>query len=221
MKRNLRKLLQQSDFDGIVDVAGRTRRTLGVLTSLTFDPDPQIAWRAVEAMGAAADRIARDDPDYVREHLRRLHWLLSEESGGICWRAPEAMAEIIRRDPDRFSDYVPIVVSLIDEMAEEDLAHFRTGILWAIGRLGAIVGSELDAAEPTIRACLDHPDAQVRGMAVWCLGQCGRATLLAGRTDLLSDQRPVDFYEDGHLGRTNVCHLVREANNDDSTKNVI
>ena len=204
-------LLQQSDFDGIVDVAGRKRRTLGLLISLTFDADPQIAWRAVEAMGAAADRIARDDPDYVREHLRRLHWLLSEESGGICWRAPEAMAEIIRRDPDRFSDYVPIVVSLIGEMAEEDLAHFRVGILWAIGRLGAIAGNELDAAEPTIRACLDHHDPQVRGMAAWCLGQCGRAALLAGRPDLLSDQRPVDFYEDGHLGRTNVCQLVRQA----------
>ena len=211
MKKSLRKLLQQADFDGIVDVAGRTRRTLGVLIFLTFDPDPQIAWRAVEAMGAAADRIARDDPDYVREHLRRLHWLLSEESGGICWRAPEAMAEIIRRDPGRFSDYVPIVVSLIGEMAEEDLAHFRAGILWAIGRLGTIAGSELDAAEPAIRACLDHPDPQVRGMAAWCLGQCGRATLLAGRPDLLSDQGPVDFYEDGHLGRSNVCRLVRQA----------
>jgi len=46
---------------------------------------------------------------------------MSEESGGICWRAPEAMAEITRRRPDLCADYVPIVVSLITEMAEEDL----------------------------------------------------------------------------------------------------
>ncbi len=209
MKEHLRQLLQQRDFEGVAQRAEPSRRVLGVLVSLTFDADPEIGWRAVEAMGGATHRIAVDDPDYVREHLRRLYWLLSEESGGVCWRAPEAMAEIIRQDPDKFSDYTAIVVSLLREMAEEDLAHFRAGVLWAIGRLGPVAEGALDALESTIRACLDHLDPQVRGMAAWCLGQCGRARLLADRPELLDDRGPVDLYEDGHLTRTRVCDLVR------------
>jgi len=211
MKKYLRELLQHRNTDELADVAARKRRVLGLLISLTYDPEPLIGWRAVEAMGAAADRIAEDDPECVRQYLRRLYWLLSEESGGVCWRAPEAMAEIVRRRPRMFSDYVPIIVSLIEQMADEDLVHFRAGILWAIGRLGARTGEEFDAVVPAIEACLDHTDPQVRGMAAWCLGQCGRGALLAERNGLLSDQSEVDLYEGGRLVRLTVGELARRG----------
>ena len=211
MKKQLRKLLEHRTFDGLADLAGRKRRVLGLLVSLTFDSDPLVGWRAIEAMGVAADRIADDDPDCVRQHLRRLHWLLSEESGGICWRAPEAMAEIVRRRPRMFGDYVSIIVTLIEQMADEDLVHFRPGILWAIGRLGSLAGEQFDVLLSTIDACLGHADPQVRGMAVWCLGQCGRGDVLAMRKALLSDLGAVDLYENGELTRMTVSELARRT----------
>jgi methylated-DNA-[protein]-cysteine S-methyltransferase len=211
LKRNLHELLDQGHLDQIAEMALRKRRVLGILVSLTFDPDPQIGWRSVEAMGLAASRIADDDPAYARHHLRRLYWLLSEESGGICWRAPEAIAEIVRHKPTLFADYVPIVVSLIREMADEDLAHFRAGILWAIGRLGDIANDHIQAVLPTITSALKNSDPQVRGMAVWCLGNVGQTKLLANRPDLLADEAPVDLYEDGSLTRTSVRDLARRA----------
>ena len=79
-------------------------------------------------MGQAASRVAERDHRSVRDHLRRLLWLMSEESGGICWRAPEAMAEIVHRTPRLFSEYAPVVMSLLHEMAEEDLQHFDRGL---------------------------------------------------------------------------------------------
>ena len=198
----------------MADLAGRKRRVLGLLISLTFDPDPLIAWRAIEAMGVAADHIAEDAPDHVREHLRRLYWLLSEESGGICWRAPEAIAEIVCRRPLIFADYIPVVVTLIEEMADEDLEHFRPGILWAIGRLGHVAQKEVDSALDTVTACLDHSDCQVRGRAAWCLRMCGRGDIPAGRSDLLADQGQVEMYVDGDIVQVAVCQLVREARAD-------
>jgi len=211
MKARLRELLDQGQVERIADMAAGKRRVLGTLVSLTYDADSQIAWRAVEAMGLAADRVARDNPEYVRNHLRRLYWLLSEESGGLCWRAPEAMAEILHHQPQQFVDYVPIVVSLITSMADEDLDHFRAGVLWAIGRLGPAAGDHVPAVLPAIHSALDDSDPQVRGMAVWCLGQLGLAQHLADRPDLLEDQEPVDFYENGILRRTSVGELVRRA----------
>ena len=83
MKKRLRELLAQQCFDEIANLAGGKRRVFGLLISLTYDREPLIGWRAVEAMGAAAQRVAQDDPDCVRDLLRRLYWLMSEESGGI------------------------------------------------------------------------------------------------------------------------------------------
>jgi hypothetical protein len=211
MKKHLRQLLQEQRLGEIADLALGKRRVLGLLISLTYDRDPLIGWRAVEAMGAAAERMASHDPDRVRDHMRRLYWLICEESGGICWLAPQAMAEIVCRTAVAVADYVPIIVSLLPEMAEEDLSHFRAGILWAIGRLGPLADPHVAAIAPAIGAGLDHPDPQVRGMAVWCLTQCGRQRLLDTRQDLLADDAPVMLYNDGRLEETSVGRLMRRA----------
>jgi HEAT repeat protein len=214
LKNSLRELLAQRQFESIGEMATRKKRVLGSLVALTYDPDLLIRWRAVEALGVAADRVAQRDPECVREHLRRLYWLLSEESGGVCWRAPEAIAEIVRHRPELFADYIPITVFLILNLAKEDRKHFKAGALWAIGRLGTAAGNQIPAVLPAMISALDDPDPQVRGMAVWCLGQVGRAQLLAGRPDLLSDEGPVDLYEDGSLKRTSVAalagHMLRD-----------
>jgi len=208
MKRDLRELLVQNRLDEIADMAAGRRRVLGMLRSLTFDRDRLVGWRAVEAMGVVADRLADQNPDAVIEELRSLFWLLSEESGGVCWHAPEAMAEIVRRRPSEFSSYISITATLINEMADEDLDHFRPGILWAIGRLGSLAAGTIDEVLPAIEASLDQSDPQARGMAVWCLGQIGRADLLEGRAELLDDSAPVTLYEDSALTQTTVRELM-------------
>ena len=54
VKNQLRELLEHRRLEEIATLATRKKRTLGSLVSLTFDPDPLIVWRAVEAMGVAA-----------------------------------------------------------------------------------------------------------------------------------------------------------------------
>ena len=211
IKTILRELLAQGDLGTIAELAAEKRRTLAVLVSLTFDSDPQIGWRAVEALGISSQRVAVDDPEYVREHLRRLYWLISEESGGICWRAPEAMAEIVRHEPALFADYIPIIVFLILNMADEDLDHFKAGTLWAMGRLGSLAEQHIEDVRVVVAAALDDPDPQIRGTAAWCLGQLGQTAILANRPDLLSDEAPVTFYEGESLELTSVGELARRA----------
>ena len=209
MKTQIKQLLEAGEFEEIAAIAARRKRALGTLVSITFDPDPLVAWRAVEAMGIAADRISRENPDFVRSHLRRLHWLLSEESGGICRHAPQAMAEIVRRQPKLFPDYVQITLSLIDDMAEEDLeSGFRAAVLWAIGRLAPVTPIEVETVLPAVEACLDNPDPQVRGTAVWCLIQAGRQNRIANRDSLKNDTGPVHLYTDGVLAETTVGELA-------------
>ena len=211
LKNTLRDLLEEGHFEQIADLAEERRRVLPTLVSLTFDADQQICWRAIEALGVASQRVAEADPDFVREQLRRLYWLISEESGGICWHAPEAMAEIVVHQPEQFASYLSIAVHLITSIEEEDLEHFRVGALWAIGRLGPLAREHFESVHGPVNAALDNPDPQVRGTAAWCLGRVGEAATLAKRPDLLSDDGPVVFYTDGSLERTSVAELVRNA----------
>ena len=211
LKVTLRELLTAGGMRQIAELAATKKRVLPSLVSLTYDHEPLVAWRAVEAVGVAASRIAEDDPDFVREHLRRLLWLISEESGGVCWHAPEAMAEIVRLQPQLYADYIPIVVSLIENMETEDLEHFRAGTLWAIGRLAPIAGDHVAAVLPSVAASLDDPNPQTRGMAAWCLTQLGELEPLGEATQLAQDQGSVLLYEGGELRSTTVSEVVRRA----------
>ena len=211
LKTTLHDFLSRGDLNRVAELAAERKRVLPALVSLTYDSDPQIAWRAVEAVGVAAAAIADDDPGFVREHLRRLQWLISEESGGVCWHAPEAMAEIVRNRPQLFSDYIPIVVTLIETIEPEDLEHFRPGTLRAIGRLAEIAADHVGAVMTTIESALGDRDSQARGMAVWCVDQLGATSLLADKPQLQQDQGPVELYRDGALEHTTVAELYRQA----------
>jgi hypothetical protein len=155
LKARLRELLAEQRFAEIAELAAERRRALGILVSLTFDADPVIAWRSVEAIGVASDRVAEKNKATVRNLLRRLHWLLSEECGGYCPLAPQAMAEIVRRRPEAFGEYTGIVVTLLKSMAEEDLAHFRPAVLWAIGRLAPVASKEIEWVLARVVSALD------------------------------------------------------------------
>ena len=211
LKKTVRDLLEEGEVDRVAEIAVSKRRVLGSLVSLSFDSDPEIAWRAIEASGASARLIVREDPDTIREHLRRILWLVTEESGGICWHAPELMAEILAQIPGKFTDYVPIAASFLVTLEDEDLEHFRPGALWAIGRLGELAREQHSELVPAVVAALESSDPQARGMAVWCLGQIERPELLSDRPELLTDDGSVDLYQERTLSRTTVGELAERA----------
>jgi hypothetical protein len=211
LKKTLRDLLEQGEIDRVAEMAVSKRRVLGSLVSLSFDSDPVIAWRAIEASGAGARLVAREDPGVIREHLRRILWLVTEESGGICWHAPELMAEVLAQIPGKFTDFVPIAASFLVTLEEEDLEHFRPGAIWAVGRLGELARKQHPELVPAVTAALENSDPQARGMAVWCLAQIGRADLVSGRPELMSDDGPVDLYRERALSRTTVGELAEWA----------
>jgi hypothetical protein len=97
---------------------------------------------------------------------------------------------------------------LLVTMEEEDLAHFRPVILWAVGRLAPAAPEESAAVAPAVEACLEDADPQVRGMAVWCLKKMGRDGGLAARPGLFADEGRVEIYEDGSMRSMRVRMLL-------------
>lgn len=209
-QQKLRDWLSNGQYTDITQFAARNRRTLSYLTGLSYDSDELIAWRAIEAIGLAAARIADDDSEYVRGHLRRLMWLLNDESGGIGWRAPEAIGEIIRNRPTLFTEFIPILISILD-MEKEDAPRFRAGALWAIGRLGQVIPALLSTAHSWAEIFLRDPVPQTRGMAIWCLVQLRQTGAILQNTSLFEDSNPVQLYTNGRLNQTTVSQLAQQA----------
>ena len=96
-KNELRELLVAHDWTLIRQWADNNNNAFGTLSSLLFDPDRLVVWRTIDAIG----RISlTSDREKVILALRRLFWLMNDESGGISWHAPEAIAEILGAVPD-------------------------------------------------------------------------------------------------------------------------
>lgn len=205
--QQIRSILEENDQAQILELAKRNKRILSYLIALTYDPDDLVAWRAISALGTAASWFAVHDLEYLRIHLRRLMWLLNDESGGIGWRAPEAMGEMIRACPQHLGEFIPILISTLD-MEPEDAPPFRPGALWAIGRLAQVVPQALLEAIPMILPCLCDSDAQTRGMAVWCLYQMKATAGMHNREELLSDNEPVLLFQDGFIDTLSIAELA-------------
>jgi len=168
-KQRVRRLLAADDLEGIVRLAGEERRVLSYLTGLTYDMEAGIADRAVLALGLAAGVVSDADPECARTHLRRLFWLLNDESGSIGWRAAEAIGEIIRARPERFAEFIPNLIWLLD-LEAEDAARFRAGVLRGIQRVTEVVDL---SGRTDLRGLLEpltaDPDPVVRALAHQCL----------------------------------------------------
>ena len=87
--------------------------------------------------------IAEKELEAARIVMRRFLWSLNDESGGIGWGAPEAMAEIMCHSPVLRHEYLHMLISYMREDGENlfedgnylELPMLQRGLLWGIGRL--------------------------------------------------------------------------------------
>ncbi len=114
-KEKVRAILVARDFEALNDWANKTRAPLRRLFSLTYDNDVLIRYRAIEAIGRVAMSTAEYDMEKVRVFIRGLIWLMTEESGGIGWHAPETIAEICVRVPTLFEEYAKLLPQFLEE----------------------------------------------------------------------------------------------------------
>ena len=115
------------------------QRAISPLFSALYSTSRILRWHAVTCFGIAASELAREKTEQVRVVLRRCTWSLNDESGGIGWGAPEAMAEILSCVPSMAEEYASILISFVLEREEacNFLEHspLREGAYWGIARL--------------------------------------------------------------------------------------
>lgn len=178
-------------------------------------------WHAVSGFGVVVSSLAEKDIESARVVMRRLLWSLNDESGGIGWGAPEAMAEIMARQRQLFDEYCHMLLSYMHEDGPEpfqdgnfiELPALQRGVLWGVARLLAVRRPDMVERKiaPDLHKYLFSEDPVVQTLAAWCLGICG------GKEDIVLleklDASPVvfNFYWDFTLRKVKISSLVRPA----------
>ena len=113
IKKKVFNLLSQEDFAEALKEINRlpARKVINPLISFLCSIDEKIERRAAVAIGAVTAKLANHDIESARVIMRRLTWSLNDESGGIGWGAPEAMAEIMAGNKRLDNEYRKILIS--------------------------------------------------------------------------------------------------------------
>lgn len=176
--------------------------------------DENIHWHAIAAMGVTVARLADQDLESCRVVMRRLMWSLNDESGGIGWGAPEAMAEIIVLQETMAAEYghMPVAYMREDGFFLE-LPALQRGLMWGLARIAQARPALLQKwrAGHYLPNYLDSEDAVVTGLAIRTLGLLREEQLLARIRSFVDDHRPVRFFADRQMTDSSVSQLAGEA----------
>jgi HEAT repeat protein len=144
--------------------------------------------------------------------VRRLIWSLNDESGGIGWGAPEALAEIMARDERLADEYCRIFVSYLDEKGNFlEYEALQQGLLWGLARLAGVRPELVREAVPHLGRYLESGNAAVRGLAARAAGLLGAQEFGPRLRALLDDKADFPLYEEGTVVSRTVRDMAREA----------
>jgi len=113
LKKKINRLFRQNDFETAIDEIKRypARQVINPLIFFLCSTDEIIKQQAITAIGIVVSILADKDMESARVIIRRLMWSLNDESGGIGWGAPEAMAEIMVQHKQLAKEYHNILFS--------------------------------------------------------------------------------------------------------------
>ncbi|HAS90050.1 MAG TPA: hypothetical protein DCS48_12215 [Desulfovibrio sp.] len=175
-----------------------------------------VRWHGVTCFGKVISRMVEEDAPKARIVMRRIMWMLNEESGGCAWGVPEAMGEIAAVNDLMGKEYGKILLSYSheDEDGPENFLEFPIllrGAVWGVARMAQDRPQIAAQATDDMIRFLSYPDAVIQGTACWALGALN-ATQSVKKLDALADNDTViDIYKDSSLQSVTVGRLAQEA----------
>jgi len=204
-KKLVRELVESRQLTQLQELAKREKRVVGVLCSLLYEQDDHFRWRAIEALGSVAATVADTDLQSVRELVRRLEWLMNDESGGAGWHSPEAMAAIVVNVPPLLDTFGILLASYLRDVGLSRGAH------WAVAAVSKVRPDLFTDNVDDLTESLESNDPFIRGYAVIALASIAGDTLAEQTSNIRDDPGTLELYtrDTGELRTTTVGALVR------------
>ena len=133
LKKQILTLLKEASVETVLKELAQypPDKLLNPLFSGICHAEEKTKWNSVTAMGETIARLADQDMEAARIVMRRFMWSLNDESGGIGWGVPEAMAECLVNHEDLAEEYTHILVSFMREDGFYlELPVHHQGLMW-------------------------------------------------------------------------------------------
>ncbi len=167
-KQKVLNLLAQGE-DGLRKIlALPPRQVINPLIGALLHRDERLRNEAIKAIGLVVARLAEEDIEAARIIMRRFMWMLNEESGGIGWGVPQAMAEVMVQSPELAKEYLAIFLSYIWEDGNYlEFTPIQREVLKGILRLVEFYPDLLwrYSAVEYLERLLDSQDPEVKALA--------------------------------------------------------
>ncbi|MGI9568250.1 MAG: DVU0298 family protein, partial [Desulfobulbia bacterium] len=171
--------------------------------------------------GFVVPAIAVDDIEEARVIMRRFLWMLNDESGGIGWGVPEAMAEVMYHSHPLSWEYLHMLVSYtLDDgpaMFQDgnflELDLLQEGVMWGLCRVAPIYKDELLnlGLGENIDVYFCSKNSCVKGLACRLAGLLNLKEHRLSIAAALQDLRPVRLYHEGQIVESTVAELAEAA----------
>jgi hypothetical protein len=123
-KDELKKALLEGNSELIQAELKKKPALLRKIQRSLYDTDERVRWAAARAYGDAALVLGEEK---MKDILRRLVWMINEESGNNCWFAPHAIGYIGKVRPEWVEDFIPCLL----EFYEYPDSKIREGLEFA------------------------------------------------------------------------------------------
>lgn len=223
LKKILLEILEKEKLETIFRVISgyREHLLLNPLFIALCNNEERVRCHAVCCFGRIVPAMANREMESARIVMRRLLWSLNDESGGIGWGAPEAMAEIMCHSKRLRSEYLHMLISYMREDGDErfqdgnyiELPMLQRGLLWGIGRLCQSHRSEMieHRIAGDVAAYLNSPDSHVVGLAIRCLGLLGAASESAKIAPFLKNNTELSLFIEDVMQNVTVALIAEHA----------
>jgi len=194
-KESAKVILANHDLEKLGQWAKKERNPLRTLTSLLFEEEKEIVWRAIEAIGLVSRRIAGKDLEKIKRQIQQYLWMMNDESGALCWYAPEAISEILAQINPFLEDFALILPSFLIE------EPFEAGTRWGMARvitqrdLPDKILEQYRLFDPKIIESLKSPDARIRGNSVLLAKALDLSIPDRIKGNLAVDDEVFDYYD--------------------------
>ncbi|MDQ7787838.1 MAG: hypothetical protein RDU01_09525 [Thermodesulfovibrionales bacterium] len=207
VKNQVAELLKRREYALLVEYCIRDRHSWQAVRFRLYDLDEPVRWAAIETVAKVMEQWWKAGRgEKVRNYIRTLFWSMTDESGGIGWSAPQAIAEIIAHIPEIIDPYGSMMIAhTIDE------PPLVKGGLWGVGRLGKRIEDSVDFFRDRIFAVFASTDAETLGLLAWAMGQTGYRPAVPFLRQMQVSDAAVTIYCNGEFSVKSLGEWAEEA----------
>lgn len=224
LKRRVHHLLMHTGYKDLPAELSvyQVKPLINTLFPLLCSLDDTIRWHAISALGIATAGLAEANLEEARTVMRRYIWMLNDESGGIGWGIPEAMAESIVRSEVLAHEYLHLLISYALADGPErfqdgnflELPRLQRGVLWGLLRVAPNYAETLACGglAESLGYYLSSSDAHVVGLAVKICAALKLAPAYRAQiAPYLHTCTEFDYYHEGVIYRQSIAAAAEKA----------